>query len=79
VFVEPPSFEELERRLRGRDTESAEQFARRLETAREELVARSEFDVELVNRDVRDVAARLVDLLTGRGPDGSSSATGVLE
>ena len=66
VFVEPPSFEELERRLRARDTESPAQFARRLETAREELAARSEFDVELVNHDVEVVAARLVDLLIGR-------------
>jgi len=71
VFVEPPSFEELERRLRSRNTESPAQFARRLETAREELAVRSEFDVELVNHDVKDVAARLVDLLIGRaGPDG---------
>jgi guanylate kinase len=66
VFVEPPSFEELERRLRARNTESPAQFARRLETAREELAARSEFDVELVNHDVEVVAARLVDLLIGR-------------
>jgi guanylate kinase len=66
VFVEPPSFEELERRLRGRDTESPAQFTRRLQTAREELAARSEFDVELVNHDVGEVAARLVDLLVGR-------------
>jgi guanylate kinase len=80
VFVEPPSFEELERRLKGRNTESAEQFARRLETAREELAARSEFDVELVNRDVEDVATRLVDLLVGRArPDGHAPLTGVSE
>jgi guanylate kinase len=79
VFVEPPSFEELERRLRGRDTESPAQFTRRLETAREELAARSEFDVELVNHDVGDVAARLVDLLVGRARPGSSSLTGVSE
>lgn len=65
VFVEPPSWAELERRLRLRNTESPAQFARRLETAREELAARSEFDVELVNHDVKDVAARLVELLTG--------------
>jgi guanylate kinase len=80
VFVEPPSFAELERRLRERDTESPAQFARRLETAREELAARSEFDVELVNDDVEDVAARLVDLLVGRArPDGHAPLTGVTE
>lgn len=79
VFVEPPSFEELERRLRERNTESPAQFTRRLETAREELAARSEFDVELVNHDVGDVAARLVDLLVGRARPGSTSLTGVTE
>ncbi len=79
VFVEPPSFEELERRLRERDTESPAQFARRLETAREELAARSEFDVELVNHDVGEVAARLVDLLVGRARPGPSPLTGVTE
>ncbi len=68
VFVEPPSLAELERRLRERGTESPEQFARRLQTAREELAARDEFDVALVNRDVRVVADRLVDLLVGNAP-----------
>ena len=68
VFVEPPSLAELERRLRERGTESPEQFARRLQTAREELAARDEFDVALVNRDVRVVADRLVDLLVGQLP-----------
>jgi guanylate kinase len=65
VFVEPPSLEELERRLRGRGTESEQQYARRLQTAIEELAARDEFDVALVNHDVQVVAARLVELLVG--------------
>lgn len=68
VFVEPPSLDELKRRLRGRGTESAEQFDRRLHTAREELAARAEFDVALVNHDVGDVADRLVDLLVEQHP-----------
>ncbi len=67
VFVEPPSYEELERRLRGRGTESEEHFARRLTTAREELAARTEFDVALVNDDVQAVAEKLVELLVGPG------------
>lgn len=37
VFVAPPSLEELERRLRGRGTESEEQVTRRLKNAREEM------------------------------------------
>lgn len=65
VFVEPPSLAELERRLRGRGTESAEQFARRMGTAQQELAARDEFDVALVNSRVEAVADRLVQLLVG--------------
>jgi guanylate kinase len=67
VFVEPPSLVELERRLRGRGTESEEHYARRLRTATEELAARDEFDVALVNDDVSKVAAALVELLVGPG------------
>jgi guanylate kinase len=63
VFLEPPSFDELARRLRGRGTESEAQYVRRLETAREELAARGEFDQVLVNDDVPAVAARLVALM----------------
>ena len=65
VFLEPPSFEELARRLRGRGTESEAQFQRRLETAREEMAARDEFDVAVVNDDVQVVVDRLVELLVG--------------
>lgn len=64
VFLAPPSFEELERRLVGRGTESAEERARRLETAREELAAESEFDVTIVNTEVRAACAELVDLFS---------------
>lgn len=65
VFVAPPSLEELARRLRSRGTETEAQFARRLQTAREELAACGEFDVVVVNDDVRAVVARLVELLVG--------------
>ena len=65
VFLEPPSFEELARRLRERGTESEAQVQRRLETAREEIAARDEFDVAVVNDDVQHVVARLVELLVG--------------
>ena len=65
VFVEPPSLDELKRRLRSRGTESEQQYARRLQTAVDELAARDEFDVALVNHDVQVVAAKLVELLVG--------------
>jgi guanylate kinase len=67
VFLAPPSLAELERRLRGRGTESEAQFRRRLQTAREELAACDEFDVVIVNAELQDVVARLVDLLVGVG------------
>ncbi len=64
VFLAPPSWEELVRRLVGRGTESAEERERRLETARVELAAESEFDVTIVNREVHDAAEQLVTLMT---------------
>jgi guanylate kinase len=67
VFLAPPSLAELERRLRGRGTESEAQFRRRLQTAREELAACDEFDVVIVNAELQVVVSRLVDLLVGAG------------
>ncbi|GAA3234987.1 guanylate kinase [Pseudonocardia petroleophila] len=63
VFLAPPSMAELERRLAGRATETEAAFARRLETAREEMAARHEFDVTVISDEPRAVAARLVELL----------------
>lgn len=61
-FLAPPSFAELERRLVGRGTESAQERQQRLDTARIELAAESEFDVTIVNTDVASAAAELVKL-----------------
>jgi len=63
VFLAPPSWEELVRRLVGRGTESEEERTRRLETAKVELAAETEFDVTLVNHEVHAVAAELVALM----------------
>ena len=63
VFLKPPSWEELVRRLVGRGTETAEQRERRLVTAREELAAEPEFDVAIVNHEVRAAADDLVTLM----------------
>ncbi len=49
VFVQPPSYEELEKRLRGRSTESEDKIAQRMEKARKELSFSKEFDVVLIN------------------------------
>ena len=63
VFLKPPSWEELVRRLVGRGTEGEEERARRLQTAREELAAEAEFDVTIVNHEVHAAAEELVALL----------------
>jgi guanylate kinase len=65
VFLKPPSWEELVRRLVGRGTETLEERERRLETARGELAAESEFDVTIVNHEVNAAAEELVALMTG--------------
>jgi len=64
VFLKPPSWEELVRRLVGRGTETDEERERRLATAVEELAAEAEFDVTIVNHEVHDAAAELVALMT---------------
>ncbi|GAA2008471.1 guanylate kinase [Brevibacterium samyangense] len=63
VFLAPPSWDELVRRLIGRGTESAEEQARRLETAKVELACEPEFDHTVVNHDVRAAAEELVRLM----------------
>ncbi|PZG55862.1 guanylate kinase [Spongiactinospora gelatinilytica] len=64
VFLAPPSWEELENRLRGRGTEPEDVIARRLEAGRVELAAEKEFDVTLVNTSVPDVCRRLIALMS---------------
>jgi guanylate kinase len=64
VFLAPPSWEELVRRLTGRGTEPPEVIERRLAVAREELAAEPEFDATLVNTSVEDVAAELLALVS---------------
>ena len=63
VFLAPPSWEELIRRLVGRGTESVVQQQRRLETARAELAAQTEFDHVVVNREIGQAAEDLVALV----------------
>ena len=65
VFIEPPSWQELESRLLNRGTESSESAERRLKRAKEELLAASEFDFVLVNTQVDQVVAELVSLALG--------------
>ncbi len=63
VFLAPPSWDELVRRLRGRGTEDEEQMTTRLRTARQELAAATEFDKVVPNITVEQTIAELVDLI----------------
>jgi guanylate kinase len=65
VFLKPPSWEELVRRLTGRGTEPPDVVERRLAAAREELAAAGEFDVTLVNTSIAEVCRRMVTLVNG--------------
>ena len=63
VFLAPPSWDELVRRLVRRGTEKPAERERRLATAKVELAAESEFDKVVVNRDVKTAADELVTLM----------------
>jgi guanylate kinase len=65
VFLKPPSWGELVRRLSGRGTEPPDVVERRLAVAREELAAAGEFDVTLVNTSIDEVCRQLVTLING--------------
>lgn len=59
VFIAPPSLEELERRLRNRDTESEDEIQRRLDEAREELKAIERYDYVVINDRINRAVSRL--------------------
>jgi guanylate kinase len=63
VFLAPPSFEELARRLSGRGTEDPERLHRRLDLARIEMAAEDEFEAVIVNDDLDRAADALVALM----------------
>ncbi|MBT1034953.1 guanylate kinase [Canibacter sp. lx-45] len=65
VFLLPPSWEELERRLLERGTENSEEQKRRLETAKTELAAAGEFDEQIVNDEVARAAIALYEIMHG--------------
>ena len=60
VFIEPPSLEELERRLLNRGTEDAQTVAKRLEAAKAELLRKNEYDFIIVNDDLDAAVQKLV-------------------
>ncbi len=67
IFILPPSAAELERRLRGRSTDSDETIRRRLRDARDDMSHWEEFDYAVINEDFATAAAELAAILAGEG------------
>ncbi|MDB4655655.1 guanylate kinase [Flavobacteriales bacterium] len=64
IFVQPPSIEELERRLRNRSTESEESLAKRVAKSAEELEYANQFDVVIINDDLETAKAEAYNLVS---------------
>jgi guanylate kinase len=63
IFIAPPNFDELERRLRGRGTESEDKIRERLATAKKELEAAAIYDYTVVNDQVDDAVKELRSIM----------------
>jgi len=65
IFIEPPTLEELEKRLRGRGTETDESLKKRLDKAEYELSFSNQFDRVVLNDDLATARQEVIDLVTG--------------
>jgi len=63
IFILPPSFEELEARLRGRHTETEEAIQKRLESTKLEMENSKHFDYQVVNDNIESALLRLEEIL----------------
>ena len=69
VFIEPPSLEELERRLRQRGTETEDVISSRMKTAEVELAQKMEYDVQVVNDNLERAVDELVEVINSFAND----------
>lgn len=69
VFIEPPSLEELERRLRSRGTESDDVISSRMKTAEVELAQKMEYDIQVVNDDLEQAVNDLTAVINSFAND----------
>jgi guanylate kinase len=76
IFLEPPSMEELERRLRGRGTESEERIRTRLSTAEWELAQRGWFDHVVVNDDLERSSGQVAAIIDASRHSDSEASEG---
>ena len=63
IFLVPPSFEELERRIRGRNTETEEVVRERLEKASRELKTKDKYKYVVVNDDVMLAKEKIAEII----------------
>lgn len=63
IFLAPPSWEELKKRLRGRGTEDAAEQKIRLATAKTELAAQNEFDYVVINDAVANATSKILHII----------------
>lgn len=66
VFFKAPSMEELEKRLRGRDTDSNEVIEKRLKNAIKELEYEKEYDYTIINYDIEKSCQELIDIINNK-------------
>lgn len=65
LFIQPPSMEELERRLRGRQTETEDRIAMRLQKAAEELAVSNQFDTVITNDELEEAVSKTIAAVSG--------------
>ncbi|MBD2570649.1 guanylate kinase [Anabaena lutea] len=65
IFILPPTFSELEKRIRGRGQDSEESIVRRLHRAQTEIKAADEFDIQIVNNDFETAVNQIEAVLFG--------------
>ena len=63
IFVQPPSYEELENRLRGRSTETEDKINQRMEKAKKELAFADDFDTILINDNLNEACNKAEELV----------------
>ena len=75
IFVHPGSMEELERRLRGRGTETEEWIQRRLAVARREMACKDRYRYEVINDSVDRAVQEICEILVSLAGEEKACST----
>lgn len=65
IYILPPSLEELEKRLKERDTERIREMIRRLQSAKEQITSKGFYDHVIINDDIKEVVKKLKIIIEG--------------